>query len=284
MTSRTPRPSRSLAREICAPSICSRPLPPTGMATAWRSSMRRSRKTRSKTSRFAWPRPAKPSRQSARPDQHHAGDSHKPPPLEGTAECQIPRLLEPDATDEREMDFECHAIVIDSEVHARMERDRSVRPGNQFGDGLDVDRLGDVVIHAGLLRSSPILFLSVARKGDDEDVMKTFLTQGSGNLITVHDGQAYVQQEDARSISPGGLDSLAAVEDNLNLMAEQTQQPGQAGCKVLVVVHDQDPTLLRRLGLIHRGTRRYGNHGILLGVSGRKPRREGASFTVPITP
>ena len=53
--------------------------------------------------------------------------------------------------------------------------------------------------------------------------MKTFLTQGSGNLITVHDGQAYVQQEDAGSISPGGLDSLAAVEDNLNLMAEQTQ-------------------------------------------------------------
>src|SRR5271166_1190200 len=170
------------------------------------------------------------------------------------------------------------------EVHARLECDRSVRPGNQFGNGLDVDRLGYVVIHAGLLRSSPILFLSVARKGDDEDVMKTFLTQGSGNLITVHDGQAYVQQEDAGSISPGGLDSRAAIEDNLNLMAEQTQQPGQAGCKVPVVVHDQDPTLLRRLGLIHRRTRRHGNHGNLLGVSGRKPRREGASFTVPIAP
>src|SRR5271165_390352 len=171
-----------------------------------------------------------------------------------------------------------------SEVHARLERDHSVRPGNQFGDGLDVDRLGHMVIHAGLLRSSPILFLSVARKGDDEGVMKTFLTQGSGNLITVHDGQAYVQQEDAGSISPGGLDSRAAIEDNLNLMAEQTQQPGQAGCKVPVVVHDQDPTLLRRLGLIHRRTRRHGNHGNLLGVSGRKPRREGASFTVPIAP
>src|SRR5208283_2417451 len=151
-----------------------------------------------------------------------------------------------------------------------MERDRSVRPGNQFGDGLDVDRLGHVVIHAGLLRSSPILFLSVARKGNDEDVMKTFLTQGSGNLIAVHDGQAYVQQEDAGSINPCGLDSLAAVEDNLNLMAEQTQQPGQAGCKVLVVVHDQDPALLGRLRLIHPRTLRHGNHRILLG--GRKPR------------
>src|SRR5208337_528953 len=39
---------------------------------------------------LAWPRPARPLRRSARPDQHHAGGgSHKPPPLEGTEERQI---------------------------------------------------------------------------------------------------------------------------------------------------------------------------------------------------
>ena len=75
--------------------------------------------------------------------------------------------------------------------------DRSIRPGNELGDGLDVDRLGHVVIHAGLPRSSPVFFLSVARKGDDQDVVKTFLTQGSGNLIAIDEGQADVQQEDA---------------------------------------------------------------------------------------
>ena len=70
----------------------------------------------------------------------------------------------------------------------------------------------------------------------------------------------------------------------LNLVAEQTQQPGQAGRQVLVVVHDQDPTLLRCLGLVTVADGGMGITGFSLTLAAESRAAEDASFTVPSLP
>lgn len=70
----------------------------------------------------------------------------------------------------------------------------------------------------------------------------------ASDLIAVEVGQADVEQHHTRTVGPRGLHHETPVEDDLNLVPQEPEEPGQACRQVLVVIHDQDAVLV---GVIH---------------------------------
>ncbi len=123
-----------------------------------------------------------------------------------------------------------------------------LRPARQGGEQrIRIDRLGHVVVHAGVQAALPLLHQRVRRHGDDREVLESRVrAQQPGRRVAVHLGHLQVHQDD---VERRRLRALAAASSPPSppWLAIVTTAPGalqQFGGHLLVhlvVFHQQDP-------------------------------------------
>jgi hypothetical protein len=105
-----------------------------------------------------------------------------------------------------------------------------------------VDRLDQVVVDPCRVGLLPVLRLPIARNRDDDRVLAGLRPlESQGDLVAIHAGQSDVEQDEIRPLLEGPLDRLATLAGDLNLIAEDSQQPGHTFTGILVVLNDENP-------------------------------------------
>ena len=84
----------------------------------------------------------------------------------------------------------------------------------------------------------------------------------AGDLVAVHAGQADVEQDDVGAVVAGGVDRVAAVVGDADVVALDAEQPGHRAGGVGVVVDDQDPGPGPRRVARRRAARRRAGRGV----------------------
>src|SRR4051794_552493 len=76
-------------------------------------------------------------------------------------------------------------------------RQSLLRRGDELGEQVEIDGLGDVMVEAGGPRALPVVLLAVAGRGDEHGVPEALIVvEHRGDLVTVQAGQPDVEEED----------------------------------------------------------------------------------------
>src|SRR6185312_3306687 len=132
---------------------------------------------------------------------------------------------------------------------ARSARARWALPGADDAlEPLEADRFDQVVIEARIGGAVPGGILSIARERHDAHVFgQVFgLAEASGQLVAVHHRQPDVEQADVRLEGPHRVQRRRAVVRHLRFVAEIGEQLRETLAGVLVVVDDENLSLLSR--------------------------------------
>src|SRR5471032_126250 len=146
-------------------------------------------------------------------------------------------------------------------------RKRSVDNGDRLGGAFvaarrnqctqlaEVGRLDQVMIESCLLGSLMMLLFTVPAMGDQQGiVLIRHRTDAASDLITIHLGQANIEQHDVRAEFLGAAQGSWSVASGLHVVSVDPQQGGTAFQRIDVIVHDKNSHGAdRRLSLCRDG-------------------------------
>ena len=145
------------------------------------------------------------------------------------------------------------------------------QPDQVIGD----DRLHQVMIEAGFPGKPEIFFLAISGDGDQGGVLDGFIpAQVGGQLISVHAGQADIEEHDVGLGAPGLFQPGRPVVCDPHVVTVDLKQPGQAAYQVDVVVDHENPgraIAFRFEAASRRGSRRQPCGGGMFFESSRLP-------------
>src|SRR5436189_6419205 len=105
-----------------------------------------------------------------------------------------------------------------------------------------VDRLGHVVVKAGVPREAPMPILSVAGERYEDRVPEPDLfTEAPSDLKTIHLRHADVEQDNLGTVGGGDLERRPSVVRRRDIVTEVAHELRERLGGVAIVINDQDP-------------------------------------------